>query len=364
VQPIQQTFLYRFLIKIVYYTTKLMFSSVHTYFRNDSHAVNAPHPTVLLANHVSETDIVALAHVYPLIQEKTKFCFAMRQDIAEPNFLVKEFEPKGFLKFILWLIDKSLIIKVLLVYIGGIGVKRAFRDDARKLLKQGELRDLVDSQWDKLADGVLKGRNLFLFPEGKFSENGNLDAIKRGTYLIFKRIPNVSYNYFNFTYDFISKSKPVLHIGFGQHSKFPENADEYQLAADIKTKLGNNYVLTQGNLFSYLLFKDDVKNGIGEKNLSRKLDRFLEKIKSSNKYFIAKDLLSEHLFSLFDEFLIQAIKAGFVKKDANGLITATEKLFTTNFRNGKDMRRRNTYLYHYNQLKYYFDDLEKFYLEI
>ena len=363
-QPIQQTFVYRFLIKIVSYTTKLMLHSVHTYFRTEIHSVKAPHPTILIANHVQEEDIVALAHVYPLIEEKIKFCFAMRQDIAEPNFLLKEFEPKGFVKFILWLIDKSQIIKILLLYVGGIGVKRAFRDDARKLLKQGELRDLVDSQWDKLAEGVLKGRNLFLFPEGKFSETGHLDPIKRGTYLIFKRIPNVSYNYFNFTYDFITESKPVLHIGFGEHSRFPENADEYELATDIKNKLGNNYVLTQGNLFSYLLFREDLKLGILEKSLSQKLKKFLEKINSTGQYFIAKDLLSEHLESLFTKFLEKAIKAGFIQKDSNGKITATEKLTVTNFRNGKDMRRRNTYLFHYNQLKYYFSDLEKIYLEI
>jgi 1-acyl-sn-glycerol-3-phosphate acyltransferase len=104
VQPIQETFLYRFLIKIVYYTTKLMFHSVHQYFKTPENKLSVPHPTVLIANHVSEQDIVALSHVYPNIPEKTKFCFAMRQDIVEPDFLVKEFEPKGLIKFILWLI--------------------------------------------------------------------------------------------------------------------------------------------------------------------------------------------------------------------------------------------------------------------
>ena len=99
----------------------------------------------------------------------------MRQDIVEPDFLTKEFEQKGFIGFILKLIDKSKIIKILLVYIGGIGVKRAFRDDARKLLKQGELRDLVDSQWDQLADGVLKGKNLFFpIPNNQLAVNPNL----------------------------------------------------------------------------------------------------------------------------------------------------------------------------------------------
>ncbi len=363
-QSTPATFLYSFLIQIVSFTTKLMFHSVHSYFRTEISVLNLHHPTILLANHVSEQDIVALSHVYPNIPNKTKFCFAMRQDIIEPDFLTKEFEPKGLIRFILWLIDKSQIIKVLLLYVGGIGVKRAFRDDARKLLKQGELRDLVDSQWDKLAEGVLKGRNLFLFPEGKFSESGNLDSIKRGTFLIFKRIPNVSYNYVNFTYDFISEAKPVLHLGYGEISHFPQDSDEHMLANDIKAKLGNNYVLTQGNIFSYFLFQDELKTGIYEKELTDKLGKFIKKVKSTKNYFIAKELLSEELTFYFSKFLSKAIQSGFVKKTDANVLQATDKLALTNFRNGKDMRKRNPYLYHFNQLKYYSEEFDRFYSEV
>lgn len=287
----------------------------------------------------------------------------MRQDIIEPNFLTLEFAQKGFIGFLLKLIDLSRIIKILLLYIGGIGVKRAFRDDARKLLKQGELRSLVDSQWDKLAEGVLNGKNLFLFPEGKFSENGNLDSIKRGTYLIFKRIPNVSYNYCNFTYDYLSASKTILHIGFGELSKFPDNADEHTLANDIKSKLANNYVLTQGNIFSYFLFLDEVVPGIPENLLLAKLEHFIEKIKNTNKYLIAKDILSRNLNTHFNNFLVKAINSGFIQRDSNGVIVSLEKLRKTNFRNGKDMIRKNPYLYHFNQLNYYLDDFQKILLE-
>ena len=261
-------------------------------------------------------------------------------------------------------IDKSKIIKILLIYIGGIGVKRAFRDDARKLLKQGELRDLVDSQWDKLADGVLKGRNLFLFPEGKFSETGNLDPIKRGTFLIFQRIPNVSYNYVNFTYDFITERKPILHICYGEISKFPANADEYILANDIKNKIGNNYILTPGNVFSFFLFREDLKTGISEIELAKKLSKFIEKINVTNKYFIAKDLLSDSLVSLFSSFLEKAIHNNFLVKDNFGIIRSTDKLLVNTFKNSKDMRRKNIYLYHSNQLKYYFQEFDKVYSEL
>lgn len=354
-QPVQDTLLYRVLIKVVSYTTGLMFHSVHKYFKTENAFVNAPHPTILIANHVMEQDIVALSHVYPHIPERIKFCFAMRQDIVEPNFLLREFEPpKGLIRFILWLIDKSQIIKILLVYIGGIPVKRAFRDDARKLLKQGELRDIVDSQWDQLAEGVNKGRNLFLFPEGKFSETGHLDPIKRGTYFIFKRIPNVSYNYFNFTYDYITEKKPVLHIGFGENRRFPQEADEFGVADEIKARLGNNYVLTPGNVFSYFLFQDEIKKGISQEELLVNITAFLNEVSESKKYYIAQVLLSKELPILLDNFLNKAKSSGFLTV-SNGTILGTEKLYNTTFRNGKDMRRKNIYLFHKNQLKYYFD---------
>ena len=360
---VQDTYLYRILIKIVSYTTGIMFHSVHKYFRTKEQLVNAPHPTILMANHVTELDIVALSHVYPHIPERIKFCFAMRQDIIEPDFLIKEFEPKGFIRFILMLIDKSQIIKILLVYVGGIPVKRDFRDDARKLLKQGELRDIVDSQWDQLAEGVQKGRNLFLFPEGKFSETGNLDPIKRGTYFIFKRIPNVSYNYFNFTYDFISENKPVLHIGFGENSHFPQDADEFKVADEIKARLGNNYVITAGNLFSYFILQADVANGISKDILLKRISNFLNKLKETNEYYIAENLLTSELSSLFNKFIEKASSKGFIKIQ-NETIQSTEKLKTITFRNGKDMRKKNIYLYHKNQLKYYFGSFEKILSEI
>ena len=90
----------------------------------------------------------------------------------------------------------------------------------------------------------------------------------------------------------------------------------------------------------------------------------MEKVKSSKKYFIAKDLLSEELVSLFKEFLSKAAKSGFIKKTDNDNLQATDKLALTNFRNGKDMRRRNPYLYHCNQLKYYFEEFDRFYSEM
>lgn len=363
-KPVPETFLYRFLIKVVLLTSKLMFSSVHKYFRTQEPIIHVPHPTILFANHVSEQDIVALAHAYQNIPNGIKYCYAMRQDIVEPDFLKKEFAQKGFIGFILSLIDKSRMIKILLLYMGGIGIKRAFRDDARKLLKQGELRDLVNSQWDKLAEGVSNGRNIFLFPEGKFSPDGNLDSIKRGTYLISKRIQKVAYNYFNFTYDFLSGSKPLLHIGYGEYAYFPENADEFQVANEIKLKLGNSYVVTAGNIFSYLLFQYEVKSGIPQNELLKKLERLLEKLNSTKKYYIAKELLSQTLSISFDKFLSKAAKTGFITTDSNAIIKTTQKIQLTNFRNGKDMLRKNPYLYHYNQLKYYLEEFDKFYTEL
>jgi hypothetical protein len=110
-------------------------------------------------------------------------------------------------------------------------------------------------------------------------------------------------------------------------------------------------------------FQTDVKAGISEDKLIQKLKQFLEKVISTNKYFVAKELLSGEVNQLFQKFLAKAIKSGFLIRDESSNVHSTEKLATSNFRNGKDMRRRNPYLYHCNQLKYYVEEFDRFYLE-
>jgi hypothetical protein len=349
--------LYSSLIYGVKLTTKLAFHKVYYYFGNKEPILHLEHPSAIFANHVIETDIIALSHVYPYVKPKAKFCYAMRQDIVEPNFLIKEFRPKGFLKFVLHIIDKSKIIKILLEYIGGIGVKRPFRDDARNLVKSGELRNLVETQWEKMADISLKGRNLFLFPEGKFSETGWLDPIRRGLFLLKKKIPHLKINFITFTYDFITYNKMDLHIVFGELTSLENLQDEKEISDLVKEKLGNNYAITPANLFSYFILHSHF-NSFSKESILNKLSSLIKNLENHPKPFHISEDLKKNLEIRWNEFIQKTIQNGFINDSENNY-KQTEKLLYTDFKTGSEMRKKNSYLYHSNQLKSYTQILDE-----
>ncbi|MGQ2872790.1 1-acyl-sn-glycerol-3-phosphate acyltransferase, partial [Leptospira santarosai] len=204
-QIVYSTKTYDRLIDLVYKTRGILFDSIDEYFSENNHdrVLNANYPTVIIGNHVEEGDVSALAVIYRAIRPKIKFAVPAREDILKKNFLVKEFQPKGALKLIFGLIDKTNLIPVLLRYIGCFPVKRPFRDNARELLKSGELRNMVDQEWNVLVERVTSGRNLFLFPEGTFNQDGYLNQIKRGVYFIRTKIKDVRFISFTLTYDYI-----------------------------------------------------------------------------------------------------------------------------------------------------------------
>lgn len=352
-------FIYSGLIGIVRLVTGFAFNQVYLYFQREDRTLNVNYPTVIFANHIMEEDIIALAHVYPKINPKIKLGFAMRQDIIEPDFLVKEFSPKGILKFFLWLIDKSKIIKILLLYIGGVGIKRPFRDDARKLIKSGELRNLVESQFEKIADKGNEGRNLFLFPEGKFSQDGYLESIRRGIHLLNQKVPNLKCTFANLTYDFLAKPKMDLHIAFGDNYAI-HNLDEKKISEFAKVKLGESFVLTSGNFFSYSVFQKVENLNLSELELKLKL--ILNDINESKKIkFISEKLISKFKTE-FDIFFKTILHLKFLELN-EGKIFKLEKINKTEFRTVNELRKKNPYFYHKNQLRYFEKDLDSIFIK-
>ncbi len=347
-------FFYNGLISLVRAVTSLAFNKVYTYFKREDKVLSTPYPTVIFANHIMEEDIIALAHVYHKVSPKIKFGFAMRQDIVEPDFLIKEFSPKGFLKFILWVIDKSKIIRILLLYIGGVGIKRPFRDDARKLAKSGELRDLVESQFGEIAKKGNEGRNLFLFPEGKFSGDGYLESIRRGIFLLNSKVQNLNCSFINLTYDFLAKPKMDLHISFGENFPLFNFKEEKEVSEFAKQKLGESFVLTSGNFFSYSVFKKIENLNLNE--LKSKLTTILKKIEINNIMFISEKLII-NFPEEFDLFFKEILNKKFleIKED---MIQKTEKLSKTEFRTVNLLRKNNPYFYHKNQLRYFEKNLD------
>ncbi|EMF81100.1 hypothetical protein LEP1GSC188_3540 [Leptospira weilii serovar Topaz str. LT2116] len=365
-QIVYSTKTYDRLIGLVYKIRGILFDSIDEYFseNNRDHVLNAYYPTVIIGNHVEEGDVPALAVIYRSIQPKIKFAIPAREDILKKNFLVKEFRPKGTLKLFFGLIDKTNLIPVLLRYIGCFPVKRPFRDNARELLKSGELRNMVDQEWNVLVEKVTSGRNLFLFPEGTFNQDGYLNQIKRGVYFIRTKIKDVHFISFTLTYDYISAKKTQLHIAYGETFDISENASSDEVTNIVKEKLGKNYVVTSGNLLSMILMRLGTETSVGKEILFKRLQNFADEIrKKGKKIYVSGKLFNSHLEETFQHILNKGLENKLLKLDGNGEVSGTEKLL---YKDGdtRNLRKKNEFLYHANQLTYHKSELDKILLSL
>ncbi|AXR62741.1 1-acyl-sn-glycerol-3-phosphate acyltransferase [Leptospira mayottensis] len=365
-QIVYSTKTYDRLIGLVYKTRGILFDSIDEYFseNNRDQVLNAYYPTVIIGNHVEEGDVPALSVIYRAIQPKIKFAIPAREDILKKNFLVKEFRPKGTLRLIFGLIDKTNLIPVLLRYIGCFPVKRPFRDNARELLKSGELRNMVDQEWNVLVEKVTSGRNLFLFPEGTFNQDGYLNQIKRGVYFIRTKIKDIHFISFTLTYDYISAKKTQLHIAYGETFDISENASNDEVTNIVKEKLGKNYVVTSGNLLSMILMRLGTETTVGKEILFKRLQNFADEIKKKGKkIYVSGKLFSSHLEETFQHILNKGLENKLLKLDGNGEVFGTEKLL---YKDGdtRNLRKKNEFLYHANQLTYHKPELDKILLSL
>ncbi|AVQ14021.1 Uncharacterized protein XB16_3747 [Leptospira santarosai] len=365
-QIVYSTKTYDRLIDLVYKTRGILFDSIDEYFSENNHdrILSANYPTVIIGNHVEEKDVSALAVIYRAVRPKIKFAVPAREDILKKNFLVEEFRPKGTLKLIFGLIDRTNLIPVLLRYIGCFPVKRPFRDNARELLKSGKLRNMVDQEWNVLVERVTSGRNLFLFPEGTFNQDGYLNQIKRGVYFIRTKIKDIRFISFTLTYDYISAKKTQLHIAYGENFDISENANSDEVTNIVKDKLGENYVATSGNLLSMILMQLGSETPIGKETLFKRLQNFAEEIKKKGKKIhVSGKLFDSRLEGIFQHILNKGLENKLLKLDGNGGVLGTEKLF---YKDGdtRNFRKKNEFLYHANQLTYHKPELDKILLSL
>jgi len=272
------TLSYNLLISLVEKTGNLFFSEVEEHFLHKSEKLITPYPTAIIGNHVSEIDIAALAIVYKRLSPQIKMTIPAREDIMRRDFLSKEFRSKGLLKLVLKLIDKSNMIPLLLGYIGCMPIKRPFRDNSRDLLKKGELRETVDAEWNTLVQNIDLGRNLFMFPEGTYNQDGFLNQIKKGVFYLKSKVDDIHFNYFNLTYDSISYKKSKLHITYGEPFYLNKDDTSDTVTKIIEQKLGGSYVITLGNLMSYYLLKLEESSSISLENFLKHLIGFKDQI--------------------------------------------------------------------------------------
>ena len=323
---------------------KYVFESVYHYFP-DKEEIHQPHPTIILCNHVDHRDVVALTSFFKYTVENIRYTVPVRADIMQANFLQKEYKPKGFKKLVLGLIDATRIIPALFHIIGAVPVKRPFRDNSRELVKVGSFKEEVEKDWLLLADNVNAGRNLVLFPEGTLSQNGDIRTIRNGISILLNTVSLPKLYVITLTYDFLLAKKPTLHVNHSVSFVIQEKISKEDLSSLLCKKLREGFIITPGNLFSYLLFLDQLKLGIKIESFKEMINQYISILQKSN-IRMSKDFPSISNL-VYERLLVNAISSGFIKEE-KGKIFSTDKLYIEP--SDKKYRKQNPYMYHRNQL--------------
>lgn len=341
------------IIHIVYLVSKFALKKVDHYFLDGNpRRLDLPYPTVYIANHVSELDIPGLATIHKRIQNpRIQYTIPVREDIVQKNFLVKEFRPKGILKYILHLIDLTGILPLLFRIVGAVPVKRPFRDNARAMVKDGSLRDQVDKDWTILSDNIDLGKNVVVFPEGVFSEDGNLRVIKNGIAHLSEKKPGLNYFYFNFTYDLLSDKKPCLHIGFGELFQINPASKKEEITSMIKEKLSRAYVVNSANLVSFLILSSDLFVGKDKIWIQKSVTDLAKKIHDKENAMVENALLDSQTETI-DRILSVMVKRKLISFSKEGIYAKGPKWeIENNPEKPKSYRKDKPFTYHKNQLR-------------
>lgn len=351
------TIAYDVLIRFVSFAKGITFHSVEENFTEGLQELETPYPSAILGNHVSEADIVALSLVYRRLNPKIKMIIPTREDILKPGFLNKEFRAKGILKWVFGLIDGSRLIPILMRYIGCVPVKRPFRDNSRELIKKGELRDQVDAEWTNLVTNIKRGKNLFMFPEGTYNQDGFLNQIKKGAYYLKTKIDTLHFNCFTLTYDSLSYKKSKLYIKYGKAFQLDPEKPVETITGIVKSKLGENYTITLGNLASFVLLKLGKETQLKKEKFINIIDSLRAQIQAQlPQASLASELSKSHFHSQLDT-LLQKLKIAKLVELTEGGFKTLEELYQIP-KSLHNLKKSNVVLYHRNQLTAHLESLD------
>ncbi|MEM7179960.1 MAG: 1-acyl-sn-glycerol-3-phosphate acyltransferase [Spirochaetota bacterium] len=349
-QEKKPNFLYKLFVRLVHRLSSFLFAGIEVYTPNKRQEIPSAFPNIFLGNHVAELDVAVLCSLYNYMQPACTFVFPVREDIVQKRFLSNAFPAKGIKKMVFSLVDFSNIIPFLINYTGGIPVKRPFRANSRELLKEGKLREMVTEQWVVLAERAALGSNVFLFPEGKLSYDGWINPILRGMYSLRDKILGVKYTPFTMSYDFLTYAKPKVHLGFGDTVPFSADLTEKEFSLFFRNMLGDLFVVTPGNLFSFVLFTSEVKKGVSITRFCQLAQEILTELELKGNIYIAGEFANASLSELFAHPIELAQQKGFLN-NSNQELRGTERLYDNEKFKYSYLRKKNPYLFHRNQLR-------------
>ncbi|MCC6447769.1 MAG: hypothetical protein IT215_03700, partial [Chitinophagaceae bacterium] len=257
-------------------------------------------------------------------------------------------------------IDKTNIIPFLLSFLNAIPVKRPFRDNAKELVKSGNLKNLIEENWRTIAKHIQDGKNIFLFPEGTYTYNGFVNSPRKGIYLLKEYVPELKVINVSLSYDSLSFRKMDLHLTLGKMEIFPTELSKENISDFIRDKIAKDIVITHGNLVSFLFFQNIFREGILLQNWKELLDCFILKLRKEKDFFISKRFDSPNSSQIANRILEDARQSGFLVYKENK-IYSTEKLLEKPETLNTEFLKKNPYLYHKNQLNYHWTKLTEIY---
>lgn len=333
-----------------------LFQSVEHYFPSKKE-ISLPHPSIVVCNHVDHLDVPLLTSFDKYTAPNIRYTVPVRADLVEKNFLVNEYRPRGFIRLALKFLDFTKIIPFLLQTVGAVPVNRPFRGNSKRLAKEGKFREEVEKDWQVLARNINMGRNLFLFPEGTISPNGALTQIKSGIYFILQKITNPNFYCISLTYDYLFDKKPMVHANHVGKVKISNANSKESIAQELSDSIRSGIMLTPGNLFSFLLYTEEVKQGIETEVLWNRFQKLLS-ILSKSQFHLVSNLPSLPK-EWFQQQLDKCSQNGFINL-SNGYLKSKESLYREPAGRARKYRKTNPYLYHYNQIIHWKEKLEEY----
>lgn len=199
-----------------------------------------------------------------------------------------------------------------------------------------------------------KKKIFFFFGKELNFPDTELNSASRYLQAFNREFPNMKYIQFTLTYDYLFSEGLKVHVGQSDSFKISNQKSASRITGMMKLKRSRGITLTAGNLFSFVLFCPELKEGTSRQFLFYKMSRFANHIYREQICNVATECLEMSYDDLFAEMLYNAKESGYLSFDKSSKkYKATDKLVIPPDISEippLKLREENIYLYHYLQV--------------
>jgi hypothetical protein len=292
-----------------------------------------PEKTIVLVTSKKEKDIFLLPEILKMLPGF--------KDFSVPAFgKYKEF---SFGRGKTGLMQKTGILSLILKYSG---------------VRQIEFKDqnLTDTIVSEILNEVRKDKLVVLFRSEFQDQFPDKNVLSILLYEIGKKDKDNHYIIISPTYDTLFSNKEIVHLKRSDFFQIKHDESPISISTLLNFKSSICITLTPGNLFSYALYSQELKEGISRSFLFYKMNRLANTIYREKYCVVARECLEQSYDELFAELMEEAINNGYMKYE-NKKCYGTKKLY-------EDSNPENIYLFHLDQLKLFRNAFQKIWQDV